>query len=135
MVVTFKSLLHPMKACDVRTNVESLSNGRGRLTSKTYVAGCQNIGSGVRPYYPIYIGARIVSILWAYHACISAKCKIKYRLSGRRSNPGPFFQSSVLSVVSLLLTSSRLSRLRLGDLKCSLLGWPASQVAGWLASG
>ena len=48
---------------------------------------------------------------------------------------GPFFQSSVLSVVSLLLTSSRLSRLCLGDLKCSLLGWPASWVAGWLASG
>ena len=36
----------------------------------------------------------------------------------------------VLSLLSLPLTSSRLSRLCLGDLKYPLLGWPANWLAG-----
>ena len=39
-----------------------------KLSSKLkHMAGCQNVGSWVRSYYPIYIGARFISILWAYH--------------------------------------------------------------------
>ena len=48
---------------------------------------------------------------------------------------GLFLLASLLSVLSLLslpLTSSRLSRMCLGDLKYSWLGWPTSWLAGWL---
>ena len=55
-----------------------------------YLAGCQNVGSWVRSYYPIYIGARFISILWAYHTFISIKSKIKCLLCGRCSTAGSF---------------------------------------------
>ena len=49
--------------------------------------------------------------------------------------PRPVFAlASLLSVLSLALTSSRLSRLCLGDLKNPWLGWPTCWLAGWLAS-
>ena len=43
------------------------------------------------------------------------------------------FAPSVLSLLSPPLTSSRLSRSCLGDLKYPWLGWPTSRLAGWLS--
>ena len=88
----------------------------------------------IRRGYLIYNGARFISILWAYHTFILAKSK-KNIECGRRSSAdlSASFALSVLSLLSPPLTSSRLSRSCLGDLKYPWLGWPTSPLAGWLS--
>ncbi len=109
------------------------------------MAGRRNVGSWVRPDYPIYIWARFISILWAYHTFILAKCRIKYILRGRRSSAGLFSGFAAISAVTgavatadLFLLVSLLSMLPLvsviGDLNYLLLGWPGS-LAGWRVCG
>ena len=64
-----------------------------------------------------------------------SKTEDKKKMCVAGAVPRPVFAlASLLSVLSLALTSSRLSRLCLGDLKNPWLGWPTCWLAGWLAS-
>ena len=81
-------------------------NWRQGLPSHVYVyaylhmAGCQSVGSWVQPYYPISNGARFTSILWAHHAFILAKSRIKYILCGRRSSEDTFAGFAAISAAT-----------------------------------
>ena len=100
------------------------------------MAGCQNVGSWVRSHYPIYIGALhkyLVGLSYLHFNKIQDKLSFVWQVQCR----GLFLLASPLSVLSLLslpLTSSRLSHFCLCDLKYPWLGWPTSWLAGWLAS-
>ena len=89
--------------------VEYYTRNSGKQSNTWLVV--KHVDSWVRPYYLIYIGARLKSILWACHAFISAKSKINHILCGS-AVAQTFFQASLLSVLSLMLSlplaSSRL---------------------------
>ena len=93
-----------------------------------YMVGCQNVGSWIGQCYLIYIGARFISILWAYHTFILAKSRIQYFWCGRRTSADLFASFAAISAATALTTTDLLSLV-------SLASWWLEIPMAWLALG